>query len=73
MNWFKKHKSEIAGIAQAILLGYMLVKGFWSTYLWIWFKVGLPIEWYALVATAVLGIASCVGLLVWIYKTATEA
>lgn len=69
MKWLKKYKYEIITCIQFFLIVEMTVVGFWHTYLWIWFKIGLPIEWYSLAITAVLGLLSVVGLNQWIVKT----
>lgn len=68
-KFFKKYKNEIFGGIQFFLIGYGLVTGFCHSWLWLWFKIGLPIEWYALVITAILGLLSVASLLQWICKT----
>lgn len=72
MKLLKKYKYEIITCIQFFLLCEMLISGFWYTYLWIWFRIGLPIEWYSLVLTAVLGLLSVFGLSQWICKTERE-
>lgn len=68
-KWFQKYKNEIICGIQFFLIGYGLVAGFWHSWLWLWFKIGFPIEWYSLVITAILGFLSVVGLFQWICKT----
>jgi uncharacterized membrane protein len=68
-KWFKKYKYEIVCGVQFFLIGYGLITGFWHIWLWLWFNIGLPIEWYSLVITAILGLLSAAGLFQWICKT----
>ena len=69
MKWLKKYKTEIIGGLQFFISVYMMIMGFWFTYLWIWFKVGLPIEWYSVLTTMVLALLSVGGLFHWISET----
>lgn len=69
MKWIKKFKKDIIWGVQFFLIGYTMVQGFWWTYILIWFKVGLPIEWYSILVTIVLALFSVFGLFQWIRKT----
>jgi uncharacterized membrane protein len=68
MKWIKEHKKEIIGGVQFFLITQMMVQGFWFTFLWIWFVVGLPIEWRALLITILLALLSAFGLYQWVTK-----
>ena len=67
-KWFNKYKNEIVGGIQFSLIVYGLVTGFWHGWLWLWLEIGLPIEWYSVVITAILGLLSVAGLFQWICK-----
>lgn len=71
MKWLKKHKDEIINGTQVFLVVNSMVDGFWFNYLLIWYMVGLPLEWYWIVVTLVLGGLSVIGLVRWCYKTNT--
>ncbi len=73
MKWLKKHKNEIVFAVQIALIVLMLLNGFWFTYLQVCFGIGLPIEWYSVVATLVLAALSVLGLFAWVVKTNEEA
>ena len=62
----KKTKEAIINGIQFFLMIYTMTAGFWFEYLWIWCKVGLPMEWWSLLLTMVLAIASVFGLCRWI-------
>lgn len=61
-------KEEVKRGAQLLVLLYMLIEGFFCTYSLIWFRVGLPQEWWALLITTVLGMLSTFGLITWIAR-----
>ena len=68
-KWFKKYKNEIIGGIQFFLIGHGLIFGFWFSWILLWFDIGLPIEWYSLLITAILSLLSVVVLFQWICKT----
>lgn len=61
-------KEEVKHGAQWLVLLYMIIEGFFWTYSFIWFRVGLPQEWWALLITTVLGMLSTAGLIAWIAR-----
>ena len=63
----KPNKEEIIGGIQFFITMTTVVLGFWFLYLLIWFKCGLPIEWWSLLGTIVLALFSMGGLFQWIY------
>ena len=68
MKWLKKHKAQIIWGVQAFIILYTMTVGFWWSYIAIWFKAGLPIEWWSVVITMVFGLLSMIGTLAWIKK-----
>lgn len=62
------NKEEVKMCVQFGLVLHACVYGFWFSFLLVWFTVGLPQEWWALLVTAVLGILSSGGLFTWITR-----
>lgn len=72
MKWLKKNKQNIIFTVQSSIVLYVMTYGFSETYLWIWFNAGLPIKWWSLVITLVLGVLSTIGLFAWIKKETND-
>ena len=68
MKWLKKYKYEIVSGIQFLIVSYTMINGFWFSYLMIWFKCGLPQEWWALPVTLAVALLSVFGLCQWIRK-----
>lgn len=66
MKWIKKYKDEIINGVQFFTMLYTMTMGFWFTYLWAWFKFGLPIEWWAVATTMALALLSVFGFCQWV-------
>ena len=66
MKWLRKHKDEIIGGVQFFVMLYTMTMGFYFSYIFAWFKVGLPVEWWSLLVTLVLALLSTGGLCQWI-------
>ena len=67
MKWLKEHKEDIICGIQFFITMTMVVFGFWFSYLLIWFRCGLPIEWWSILVTMVFALFSMGGLFQWIY------
>ena len=63
----KPSKGKIIAGIQLFITMTMVFFGFWFSYLLIWFKCGLPIEWWSLFITMMLALFSMGGLFQWIY------
>lgn len=66
MKWLKKHKDEITHGVQVFIILEMMVNGFWLSYMWIWFKFDLPIEWWSIAITLGLAVLSMFGVWRWV-------
>ena len=61
---FKKEK--LGAIIKLFLVCFTSTNGFWLSYLFLWWLIGLPMTWWASVITVVLGGLSASGLFHWI-------
>ena len=68
MKWLKKHKEQIVWGVQAFIVLNSMTIGFWWSYLFIWFTVGLPLEWWAFVIAMIFALLSMIGTFAWIKK-----
>ena len=68
----KPNKKEIISGIQLTIMLLTMVFGFWFIYLLIWFRCGLPREWWASLVTMVLGSLSTFGLCHWIWKEGAD-
>lgn len=68
MKWIKKHKNDIADGVKFFVMMYTMVFGFWWTYMWVWYLVGLPIAWWSMAITLALGLLSLFGFCQWCTK-----
>jgi hypothetical protein len=64
----KPSKKEVVRGIQFFIMLYTMTMGFWYTYIFIWFKCGLSIEWWTLLIIMVLALLSMGGLCTWIWK-----
>ena len=62
------NKTQVKWAFQFGLLTYMATEGFFWTYSTIWISLGVPYEWWAVLATTLLGILSICGLYYWIWR-----
>ena len=68
MTWLKKHKEQIIWGVQAFIVLNSMALGFWWSYMFIWFKVGLPMAWWSFVIVMIFALLSMIGTLAWIKK-----
>lgn len=54
------------------LIVYLFIRGFASTYEFVWRAVGLPYGWWSVPITAILGGLSTWGLMEWIRRADTD-
>lgn len=64
----KPSKKEIITCIQFFIMLYEMTWGFWHNYMWIWFKCGLPVDWWSVLGGMVLALLSVFGLCHWIWK-----
>jgi hypothetical protein len=62
----KPSKEDIIGGVQFFITLYTMVVGFWHTYLWIWYKLGLPLEWWSICGAMLLALLSMFGFYRWV-------
>ena len=65
----KPTKKDIIDGIQVFITLYTMVVGFWHTYLWIWYKCGLPVEVWSLGITMLLAILSEFCFYQWVKKS----
>ena len=63
-------KKELTTGVQLFIVMYTMIQGFFHSYLWVWYKVGLPVVWWSLLAMMLLALASVFGFNHWIKKSA---
>lgn len=68
----KPKKADIISGIQFGLMMYFSIVGFWHTYSWVFWKIGLLSEWWALLITMVLAILSQFGLVTWVCNKPLE-
>ena len=68
----KPKKADIISSIQFGLMMYFSIIGFWYTYSWVVWKIGLLSEWWALLITMVLAILSQFGLVTWVCNKPLE-
>lgn len=61
-------KEEVRNCIQIFLMLNALIWGFWFQYVFLWFKLELPQEWWSLLVCLVLGMLSTYGLFKWIAR-----
>ena len=64
----KPSKKEVISGIQFFLMLYTMTMGFWFTYILVFFKCRLPIEWWTIGITMLLALLSMGGLCTWIWK-----
>ena len=69
----KPSKKDIIEGIQFFIMLYTMGAGFWNTYLWAWYKCGLPIEAWSLCLVMGLAILSVFCLCQWIKWGAENA
>ena len=65
-KWFIKHKDKIVNAIKFWLLTWMMFAGFWISYVFIWYALGLPIVNWALWILIALAFVSELLYLKWI-------
>ena len=65
MKWLRKHKEAIVDGVKFYVLMHTMVFGFWWTYIWLWWLIGLPIVWWSIVITIALSFLSTFGFCQW--------
>ena len=63
-------KEKIVDILIGFVILYTMNMGFWATYLFVWLKVGLRLEWWGFLITLALALLSLFGLYRYVKKEA---
>ena len=63
---YSPQRDKVISVIQVFLMLYAMIVGFFFTYLLIWFKCGLPQEWWAFPITIWLGFLTTGVLCHWI-------
>jgi hypothetical protein len=68
MKWLKKHRDDIVDGVKFFIMMDTMVFGFWWNYMWVWYLLGFPLEWWSIVIAMALALLSLFGFCQWVTK-----